>query len=558
MSESSSNSDSDDFKRAGAVMQVFSSVAFAGLFCWLVTTNGRKLTAVRKEPYEKRIEVVVNLCIYVAMISAFCNLFQLTTVDDNLLPRQDNYVVDMARPVEWILTCPFMQLALVLIGGEKFPEYRLVLMPFLSVLILGCGTITQLFAEIAFVWVFFLVGFCLFCVLLYFNRKQILEMTNEQEGLWSGEHPFRTATLILMVTWVPFPIWFALSPEGTGLIQDVMMIQGGWAFFNIASKFILIFFLQSMKEDLKRGVVKDKEKQYSEWDQSMANGMQNTRKVSAEIQKGDLSNLTNIIVASTPVSPTGYASDRKLSSKLLMAVNETLSKIEWGISNEELCQRLRDAGIFSPGDLVNLTEDHARQYELPLEFIHVLQHHIEQVTMEDSATRRTSTGGLEQLPAMAMHWSPSADYNGHQKSPGPTRQDIVNDMKELFNAKHDELMASIQTRNDELLRALDKREGAKYNEVLAMVAKAQATTERSEAKVDKCIQMVEKATSCLATQTTELQNGQHLTIFKQQMDAQHMSLVQQQSNWHQSIWLYLKVLVLYQYHLYYHALHTYV
>merc|ERR1719199_1193636 len=88
----------------------------------------------------------------------------------------------------------------------------------------------------------------IFGVMLYFNRKQILELTDGREGLWYGESKFRNATLILMVTWFPFPIWFALSPEGAGWVKDVMMIQGGWAFLNVTSKFVLIFYIQGIKD----------------------------------------------------------------------------------------------------------------------------------------------------------------------------------------------------------------------------------------------------------------------------------------------------------------------
>jgi bacteriorhodopsin len=242
-----SDDSADDFRRAGAVTQTFSALGFAGLFVWLVLTNGKNLNGLRKESDSKRLEFAVNICIYVALISACCNLFQLTEVDDQILPRQRGFVVDMARPIEWMLTCPFLQLGLVMIGGEKIPAYRMALMPLLALLILTSGFMTVLFAELAFVWGFFALGSIAFGIMVYFNGKQIQEV-NEGEGFLAGESPFRTATLVLIVTWLPFPLWFALSPEGTGLIQDAMMIQAGWAFFNLMAKFVLITYFQRMKD----------------------------------------------------------------------------------------------------------------------------------------------------------------------------------------------------------------------------------------------------------------------------------------------------------------------
>jgi hypothetical protein len=50
---------------------------------------------------------------YVALFSCFFNLFQLTEVDDFLLPGTDStnggFTLDFARPIEWICTCPLMQ-----------------------------------------------------------------------------------------------------------------------------------------------------------------------------------------------------------------------------------------------------------------------------------------------------------------------------------------------------------------------------------------------------------------------------------------------------------------
>merc|ERR1719450_776738 len=50
------------------------------------------------------------------------------------------------------------------------------------------------------------------------------------------------------MTWFPFPIWYCFSPEGFGFIDDVLLIQVGWAFLNIVSKFSFIFYIQRIKD----------------------------------------------------------------------------------------------------------------------------------------------------------------------------------------------------------------------------------------------------------------------------------------------------------------------
>merc|ERR1719217_1080233 len=49
--------------------------------------------------------------------------------------------------------------------------------------------------------------------------------------------------------WVLFPMWFAVTLEGFGLIDDALIINVGWAFLNISSKFSFIFHIQRIKDN---------------------------------------------------------------------------------------------------------------------------------------------------------------------------------------------------------------------------------------------------------------------------------------------------------------------
>ena len=49
----------------------------------------------------------------------------LLRIDDFDLPgRENNFTLNLSRPIEWIATCPIMQLKLVVLAGARVPSYR--------------------------------------------------------------------------------------------------------------------------------------------------------------------------------------------------------------------------------------------------------------------------------------------------------------------------------------------------------------------------------------------------------------------------------------------------
>jgi bacteriorhodopsin len=244
-----SSSDSEEaFELGSKISQIFSGCAFTALACYLVFSNATRLSFIHRASIEKRLAVCCQLSLVVATISAFFNFFQLSELDNFALTGQRQFTVDVSRPIEWILTCPLMQLSLVIMGGPRIPESRRVIMPVSSAIVLCFGTST-LFLDVPYTYICFGCGFCIHLCAMYFNRLQILEHSRGVEGLLSGDSEFRRATLILMLTWIPFPMWFFLSPEGVGLVDNIVIIQMGWAFLNIISKFTLIFYLQRIKDN---------------------------------------------------------------------------------------------------------------------------------------------------------------------------------------------------------------------------------------------------------------------------------------------------------------------
>merc|ERR1719261_1416029 len=86
-------------------------------------------------------------------------------------------------------------------------------------------------------------------VMFGLNALQIQEQSDGKVSLLIGNTRFKAISILLILTWFPFPIWFALSPEGFGLIEDALLIHAGWAFLNIVSKFSFIFYIQRIKDN---------------------------------------------------------------------------------------------------------------------------------------------------------------------------------------------------------------------------------------------------------------------------------------------------------------------
>jgi bacteriorhodopsin len=246
--KSAAEKDKEEFEMSTQIAQIFSGAMFGALAVYLVVTNTTRLSYIHRASIEKRLNYCCLLNAIVAALSAFLNLFQLTELDNFALPGQRQFVVDTCRPIEWILTCPLMQLSLVLMGGPRIPDYRRLLMPATSLIVLSFGSCT-LFVDKPYIFLLWACGFSVHCCAMALNRQQIIEHSRGTEGLLSGDSEFRKATLILMITWIPFPTWFLLSPEGFGLVTNITIIQLGWAFLNIVPKFTLTFYMQRIKDN---------------------------------------------------------------------------------------------------------------------------------------------------------------------------------------------------------------------------------------------------------------------------------------------------------------------
>eukprot|EP00445_Apocalathium_hangoei_P019447 CAMPEP_0203894942 /NCGR_PEP_ID=MMETSP0359-20131031/37847_1 /ASSEMBLY_ACC=CAM_ASM_000338 /TAXON_ID=268821 /ORGANISM="Scrippsiella Hangoei, Strain SHTV-5" /LENGTH=558 /DNA_ID=CAMNT_0050817345 /DNA_START=51 /DNA_END=1724 /DNA_ORIENTATION=- len=386
------------FEESSKVAQIFSGIFFAALALWLLGSNTTKLAFVQRAALEKRLTVCCFICTYVALFSAFFNFFQLTDVDNIALSYQQGYTMDLCRPVEWICTCPFLQLILVLMGGSKIPEYRRILMPMLAEGVLITGLISTVAPSTPIRIVFYALSCVFFGILIYFNIKQVKEYSSGAESLTQGDSEYRKATLIMICTWFPFPFWYLISPEGLNLVKNITIVQVGWAFFNIKAKFSLIFYIQRIK-DLYCNRLKTKNEL-----KGMGNRLNNHAmpKLAGNMSPPIMGNM------SPPMMPLDFpqgeawapdpnmqsaamayqlAESEKSREKLGAVVMETMNFLGMSDHTDRFINLLDEAGIRSVADCEKLDERMCRTMQLPHDLITALQRRVRvwKLEMQDEA-----------------------------------------------------------------------------------------------------------------------------------------------------------------------------
>mmetsp|Transcript_57860 Transcript_57860/g.106443 ORF Transcript_57860/g.106443 Transcript_57860/m.106443 type:complete len:635 (-) Transcript_57860:106-2010(-) len=261
-----SENSTDDIVDVTKGLQVTSGSMFAILAIILILMNSGSVLAAQGMSREKRLNMSCAIIVFVCMFSSFFNFFQLTELDDVAIPQSEEFWLDMSRPFEWICTCPMMQLVLVILGGTAIPSYRCVLMPSLSVTVLLFGVASTLFNNSAGRVIMYVFGALTALVMFYFNFKQIGEVASkEEEGIVSGTPEFRVATLVLIITWFPFPIWYLLSPEGLSVIEEIKVIHTGWAVLNVVAKFSFIIYVQKIARDYKKSTQEQAQNNQAGW-----------------------------------------------------------------------------------------------------------------------------------------------------------------------------------------------------------------------------------------------------------------------------------------------------
>eukprot|EP00929_Paragymnodinium_shiwhaense_P026510 TRINITY_DN1576_c0_g1_i5.p1 TRINITY_DN1576_c0_g1~~TRINITY_DN1576_c0_g1_i5.p1 ORF type:complete len:763 (+),score=260.78 TRINITY_DN1576_c0_g1_i5:236-2524(+) len=517
--------DAQTFEDASLVSQIFSGVFFAGLSLYLIFANGTKLSFIHRASLEKRLTVCCFINTYVGVFSAFFNFFQITEVDNIPIPRDSQFVLDFARPVEWILTCPLMQLVLVLLGGSRIPEIRRTIMPMLSMIILVWGTASMLL-DSALRFACFFCGFSTALLMWGLNAKQINEHSNGEESIFAGDSEFRKATLLLIATWFPFPCWFIISPEGLGIVQSILLIQVGWAFLNIVSKFTFIFYIQRIKDNY-CSRLKVKREMYA--------GPPNTGNMMMQGGDGMMK----------PGQNPHDSDDMRSNGELHGIVVETMTFLGMVQHADRFMRLLHNAEVRSPEMVDALSKERCAELQLPWDLVCALQKRIQvwHLEMRDTAEIELEKGeqhyerhffdnradammgGMSMDPMMGMGGGMGGGM-GMAVLPGMA----ADPFKALPPAPMQEMAAP---------RQVGVEDAASKAMAMQMAEQTAEMSEKMSSKMEKMEAMMEKMAQ---RQEANQQNQmQALHEMSQTMASQVNGIVQQSicSNFHESLRAYL-------------------
>merc|ERR1719201_736926 len=142
----------EQLDNASRISVMFSSGFFFIMSVWLMSHQTElNFGLVQRSVLGKRLDFCMTLSLYISFFSSLFNAIQLMD-DDNVVLKTlegESIVLDLGRPIEWMLTCPLMQLAIPVLGGEKIPDSRRLSMPAASFTILVLGTLSTFATDIA-------------------------------------------------------------------------------------------------------------------------------------------------------------------------------------------------------------------------------------------------------------------------------------------------------------------------------------------------------------------------------------------------------------------------
>jgi bacteriorhodopsin len=210
------------------------------------------LYLLQRSTLQKRLEFSMFACLYICFFSCLFNLVQYGPQDDHVLNHakaQEAVVLDLGRPIEWILTCPIMQLILAVLGGEQVPDFRRKTMPLSSAIVLLLGVFVSFSTSPLLKLSLYLASFVVFGFLIFQMHKCVVESSGGTETLFSGHSIMRRLTVLVALTWMPFPVWHVLSPEGFHVIENIGGMKVIVAFLNVFAKGVFVFYLSRVRAD---------------------------------------------------------------------------------------------------------------------------------------------------------------------------------------------------------------------------------------------------------------------------------------------------------------------
>jgi bacteriorhodopsin len=213
-----------------------------------------RLTEVRSSKnFRTRVIFCASVQLNMFLISMFCNIIGVTELDDLYIPWRD-VTVNVIKYVDWMITCPMLQLILLVLSG---PDCKVNLRMHLCTTsgISACGLVATLVPDDSATLksAFFFLGLALFARVGYNMDQMVVQVSRGQASMVKGGHALRTLTMVMIFTWVWFPATWAMSTDGFGIVPSMNQV---FPAINMVSKvsFVLAFrkcmgiFVQSIAQ----------------------------------------------------------------------------------------------------------------------------------------------------------------------------------------------------------------------------------------------------------------------------------------------------------------------
>jgi hypothetical protein len=229
-----------------------------------------------------------------------------------------------------------------MIAGEKVPDYRRNVMPLTAFIVLALGLLSTVASNVVFKSLAYGAGAIAFLVLLYFMNACVSEASNGGESLFHGSSFLRSLVVIIGITWIPFPIWYALSPEGFNVIKDEPGMKVAVAFLNVFSKGAFISYLARIRND------------YLTRQKTM-------------ISIGYYSNDGNLKkgIDGLPEDLKARSDDQIMDKGTLLLIEEVLETMGRAKDRTFVVDLLQSHLITTNDDIISLTKDYCREIDLP-------------------------------------------------------------------------------------------------------------------------------------------------------------------------------------------------
>jgi bacteriorhodopsin len=341
-------------------ISVFFSAIFFAFMAFYIILSGKDedLGVIQRSALNKRLEACLTICLYICFFSCLFNVVQLGDGDNIKFTAADvNHTLDLGRPVEWILTCPLMQLIVAVMGGEKVPDSRRTIMPLLAFIILVFGLCSAM-AEAPWMRVFFYCcGGLNFCILLYTMNECVRNASNNTESLCSGKSRYQKLCLMVASTWAPFPAWYALSPEGFNIVTNSPAMKVAVAFLNVFSKGVFVLFLMRVRAD---------------------------ERIASGIFESDAKAQTAVVPSSSKDYVDPIEKYHQPTGRLLGLVQETLESIGRQADYDGVVRILSANMITTPDDVMLLNEQYCSKIHLPWTFVYSFKETARRKKVRDS------------------------------------------------------------------------------------------------------------------------------------------------------------------------------